>query len=263
MYNVHEINNICNYIWFDLNKNHKIHHGRLEDFLNSDAYRILISGLLVKKPIQYLVSSSDFMGLDLIVTPDVLIPRAETEGLVQWILDDIPNNYPIKALDIGTGSACISLALKKFRPAWKLYGLDISREALNIAKANSIKLELEISLIHADVFNDDYKIPQFCNLIVSNPPYIAASEMDQMDPHVLLYEPKIALFPKGDDPLVFYRWIADFAKSKLSTTFWIYLELNALQWEDTKQIFLDAPFEDVVIKQDLASLNRLIRIRKT
>lgn len=262
MYNDIEISNICNYIWFELSKNHEVIKYSLNDYLKSDAYKAILSGLLAKMPIQYIVSSSDFMGLDLYVTPDVLIPRAETETLVQWILDDIPTIYPIQAIDIGTGSACIALALKKFRPDWKLFAMDISQEALSIAKHNSIKLGLEISLIHADLFNFDTNLLQSCNLIVSNPPYIAKNEMDQMDSQVLLYEPKLALFPKGDDPLVFYRWIADYAKCKLKTPFWIYLEMNALQWKNIEKIFLDAQFEDVVIKQDLESMNRMIRIRK-
>lgn len=262
MYNAHEISNIANYIWHDLHCNSKNIYASVEDFLDTPVFNNLISDLQKKKPIQYILSSADFMGLDLIVTPDVLIPRSETESLVQWILDDIPENYPISALDIGTGSGCIALALKKFRPEWNVLALDVSESALKIANFNAEKLNLEISLIQADLFEDEVKLPLFCNLIVSNPPYISTSEIDQMDAQVLLYEPAIALFPKGNDSLIFYRWIADFAQNKLAAPTWIYLELNALQWEAIEEIFLKASFKDVVIKKDLESLNRMIRIRK-
>lgn len=262
MYNAHEINNIANYIWHEIHSNANSNYTSLEEFLKTPEFYSLITGLRHKQPIQYILSSADFMGLDLIVTPDVLIPRSETESLVQWILDDIPKNYPISALDIGTGSGCIALALKKFRPEWNVTALDVSESALKVANRNAEKLNLNISLIQADLFEDENKVPLFCNLIVSNPPYISISEIDQMDNQVLLYEPKIALFPKGDDPLIFYRWIANFVQNKLAAPTWIYLELNALQWEAIEEIFLKASFNDIVIKKDMESLNRMIRIRK-
>jgi len=262
IYNVHEINNITNYIWHDLQNKSSGKYTSLEHFLEAPAYKNLIASLLEKVPIQYVLTSADFMGLDLLVTPDVLIPRPETESLVQWILDEHPNTDIFNVLDIGTGSGCIALALKKFRPKWNLFALDVSEKALEIASTNADKLNLKISFIQADLFENEDKVPEFCNLIVSNPPYISKLEIDQMDAHVLVHEPQIALFPKGDDPLIFYKWIAEFVQKSAVVPSWIYLELNALQWEAIEQIFLNASFKDIEIRKDLESLNRMMRIRK-
>lgn len=262
IYNAHEINNIANYVWYDIQNKSRGNYTSLEHFLEAPAFKNLIARLLEKVPIQYVLSSADFMGLDLLVSPDVLIPRPETEGLVQWILDDHPHAALFNVLDIGTGSGCIALALKKFRPEWNLFALDISEKALKIASANAEKLNLKLSFIHADLFVDEDKVPGFCNLIVSNPPYISKHEVDQMDSHVLLHEPHIALFPNGDDPLIFYKRIAQFVQKSTVVPSWTYLELNALQWEAIEQIFLNASFKDIEIRKDLESLNRMMRIRK-
>lgn len=155
-------------------------------------------------PVQYIFGHTQWLGLDLQVTPATLIPRPETAELVQLVHSPSGCSRPA-VLDIGTGSGCIALALKQRHPEWSVHALDRSREALNVAEANARNLGLEVTFFQADILHDD--IPAY-DIIVSNPPYVRPSERGTMIENTLLHEPQTALFVPENDPLLFYRRIA-------------------------------------------------------
>ena len=166
------------------------------------------------EPLQYVLGSAYFFGMDLHVNNAVLIPRPETEELVKWILEEIkPNDYSVHSvLDIGTGSGAIALALKKAQPNWNVCGVDVSKEALQVAQRNSTELQLEVDWKEVDILNE--KLPGGnWTCIVSNPPYITISEGSEMRPSVVEHEPHLALFVPENDPLLFYRRILELANN--------------------------------------------------
>ena len=167
-----------------------------------------------KEPLQYVLSRAYFFGMDLHVSPAVLIPRPETEELVRWILETIkPNNHSVHSvLDIGTGSGAIALALKNAQPTWEVSGCDVSKEALQIASSNSKEFQLEVEWKEVNILEEN--LPQGkWNTIVSNPPYIPVSEGSEMRPSVVEHEPHLALFVPENDPLLFYRRILELANN--------------------------------------------------
>jgi len=175
------------------------------------------------EPLQYVLGSTYFFGMDLHVSPAVLIPRPETEELVRWILETIkPNNYSAieghyepnnhSVLDIGTGSGAIALALKKAEPTWEVSGCDISKEALQVAQRNSTEFQLEVEWKEVDILNENLPEGNW-NTIVSNPPYIPVSEGSEMRPSVVEHEPHLALFVPENDALIFYRRILELANN--------------------------------------------------
>jgi release factor glutamine methyltransferase len=161
-----------------------------------------------KEPLQYVLGKGYFFGMDLHVSPAVLIPRPETEELVRWILEQIkPNNHSVHSvLDIGTGSGAIALALKKAQPTWNVSGFDVSKEALQIASKNSKEFQLEVEWKEVDILSQNFPKGNW-NIIVSNPPYIPFSEGSEMRPSVVEHEPHLALFVTENDPMLFYRRI--------------------------------------------------------
>jgi release factor glutamine methyltransferase len=164
-----------------------------------------------KEPLQYVLGSAYFFGMDLLVNSSVLIPRPETEELVRWILETIkPNDYSV--LDIGTGSGAIALALKKAQPNWKVCGVDVSKEALQVARRNSTELQLEVEWKEVDILAENFPEGNW-TCIVSNPPYITVSEGNEMRTSVVQHEPHLALFVPENDPLLFYRRILELANN--------------------------------------------------
>ena len=164
-----------------------------------------------KEPLQYVLGKAYFFGMDLNVSPAVLIPRPETEELVRWILDEIkPNDYSV--LDIGTGSGAIALALKKAQPNWNVCGVDVSKEALQVAQINSTELQLEVEWKEVNILEENLPEGNW-NTIVSNPPYITVSEGNEMRTSVVQHEPHLALFVPENDPLLFYRRILELANN--------------------------------------------------
>lgn len=197
------------------------------------------------EPLQYILGKTWFRGLEMKVTPDVLIPRPETEELVQLILDKNRHDAP-HILDIGTGSGCIAIALKKEIPTATVYALDISEAALTVAKENAIRNNAEINYIHQDILIADFNDLKF-DIIVSNPPYIPYAEKDEMRKQVTEHEPSLALFVPDNDALLFYRRIIALAKKHLSSNGKAFCEIHenmqtALTEELTKQGILDFEF---------------------
>jgi release factor glutamine methyltransferase len=176
-----------------------------------------------KEPLQYVLARAYFFGMDLHVSPAVLIPRPETEELVRWILEAIrPNNHLVvkdqiapndySVIDIGTGSGAIALALKKSQPIWNVSGCDVSKEALQVAERNSEEFQLEVEWKEVDILSQNFPEGNW-NTIVSNPPYIPVSEGSEMRPSVVEHEPHLALFVPENDPLLFYRRILELANN--------------------------------------------------
>ena len=220
--------------------------------------------LLKGEPLQYILGQADFYGLKFKVGPSVLIPRPETEELVHWALETAKANafQSIKVLDIGTGSACIPVSFKKEYPDAIVHALEVSTEALAIAKENAIKNEVEIHFVLGDIL-DENKWPELdtFDIILSNPPYIPSEESDKMPDWVIEYEPHLALFVENEDPLLFYDTIANFAKIKLNPGGFLFFETNEFNAEKVQKVLLDKGFESVVLKQDMQGKDRMIRAK--
>ncbi|MGA1226533.1 MAG: peptide chain release factor N(5)-glutamine methyltransferase [Tamlana sp.] len=210
------------------------------------------------KPIQYIIGETEFYGLPFQVTEDVLIPRPETEELVKWVIKNANYNEPIHILDVGTGSGCIAIALAKNLPNAKIYALDVSADALKIAKQNAELNNVKIEFFKADIL----KIKKINNLnfdvIVSNPPYVREQEKELMKPNVLENEPHLALFVKDSNPLLFYEAISQFTVDNLSKKGMLFFEINEYLGRDMIAL-MKAHFSNIELKQDIFKKDRMIK----
>jgi release factor glutamine methyltransferase len=216
--------------------------------------------LLLHEPVQYVLNESWFCGLKFYVDKNVLIPRPETEELVEWIITDC--KFPVdelKILDIGCGSGCIPVALKRRLRRAEVWACDVSQEALELAKKNAATLGTAINLIQLNFLDREQwdKLPSF-DIIVSNPPYIPVKEKETMRPNVLQYEPATALFVPDNDPLIFYRAIAEFGKTHLNSSGSIYTEIHETLGADAKKLFQSAGYISEV-KKDMQQKDRIVR----
>ncbi len=227
-----------------------------------------INRLKAGEPVQYVTGIADFYGLQLRVTPEVLIPRPETEELVEWVLADNAKESVLEVLDIGTGSGCIPLALKARRPAWHCAGIDVSAEALAVARANGEQQQLEVDFGKIDVLEDPIKVMALLRratdtddfgIIVSNPPYIPPSERSRMGASTLAHEPELALFVPEADPLVFYRKIGELGQKTLASGGKLFFETNEFNHGQVMQLLTDLGYQDVQGKQDLQGKWRMVR----
>lgn len=230
----------------------------------TDAFFEVLEELKNQKPIQYILGETEFYGLKFKVDQNVLIPRPETEELVDWIIKSNKSRLePLKILDIGTGSGCIAVSLAKHLKNAQVYALDISSEALEVANGNAKINGTEITFINADIL--DMKSYQSVfnetgfDIIVSNPPYVRHSEQLEMKPNVLDHEPHLALFVEDNNALVFYKAIIDFATRYLNSNGEIYFEINQYLGEETKQLLIDAHFKNVDLLMDLNANNRMLK----
>lgn len=215
----------------------------------------ILNRLLHKEPIQYIFGHTLWRGLDLRVTPDTLIPRPETAELVQKILDDHPQSTSLRVLDIGTGSGCIAIALKAERPLWDVTAIDISDKALEIARHNATTCHTDIRFLQTDILcpNALADEPQF-DCIVSNPPYIKDEEKVSMESNVLDYEPHSALFVSNDDPLLFYRRIAELKKAPQ-----LYFEINEQLGNEISSLLKSLSYHNITILQDIFGKDRFAK----
>ena len=229
-------------------------------------FNFAVKELKKHKPIQHILGKADFYGLKFIVSKNVLIPRPETEELVQLVIKEnqynsiLDTSYSI--LDIGTGSGCIAIALKKNIPDAGIYAIDVSEEALMIAEQNAELNNVNINFIKQDILSSVLANELFkktLDLIVSNPPYIRELERKQMSANVLNYEPHLALFVPDDNPLIFYKGIANFAIKHLKPQGKLYLEINEYFGEETKELLEKKGFKDVVLIKDINGKNRILR----
>ena len=225
-----------------------------------DALKLLKS----QKPIQYILGETEFYGLPFKVNEHTLIPRPETEELVEWILKHQSIEDKINILDIGTGSGCIAISLAKHLPQAKVYALDISKEALKIAKQNADLNEVVVTFLEADIlkpkvnWNLEFKSLEF-DIIVSNPPYIREQEKELMKPNVLENEPHLALFVNDENPLIFYQTITQFAIKNLRKNGMLLFEINEYLGNDMIQLLNQNNFKNIELKQDIFKKDRMIK----
>jgi len=221
-------------------------------------FREIIDRLKAGEPIQYILGDCYFHGNRFFVSPDVLIPRPETEELVDWILKEDAFH---SLLDIGTGSGCIAISLKKERSSAEIYAMDISEKALSIAKKNALLNDAPIHFIHDSILSPRTS-NQTYDIIVSNPPYILQKEKAAMHKNVLEHEPHLALFVDDEEPLLFYKKIAEYGIHHLTEQGLLFFEINALLGKETKEMLEEYGYHDVVIKTDINGKERMIRCRK-
>ena len=230
-----------------------------ETILPVDFERIKSVVLRLKnsEPIQYIFGETEFFGLKLKVNSSVLIPRPETEELVEWVVQSkLSENC--KVLDIGTGSGCIAIAIKSRLKNAEVSGIDISVEALETARLNAIENGLEINFYPTDIFNMNNFEGEKFDVIVSNPPYIRESEKVLMHSNVLNYEPEIALFVSDNDPLKYYRAIAIFAKRSLHENGKLFFEINENFKSEMVELLSDIGFNNIEIRKDINGKNRMV-----
>lgn len=223
-----------------------------------------LTELLQHKPVQYVLNEAWFYKMKFFVNGNVLIPRPETEELVELIVNDIDsgnlrNSKPINILDIGSGSGCISIALKKELPKANISAIDISEKALEVAEKNARELNTPVDFLQIDFLDENKWNTLFqYDIIVCNPPYIPLKEKDSLGRNVIDFEPAVALFVDNDNPFIFYQKIAQFSKNHLRANGRIYLEVHELQAEDIKGILENEGFT-ATIKKDIYGKNRMVR----
>lgn len=223
-----------------------------------DFFQKALKGLKKQLPIQYIIGETEFYGLLFRVNKNVLIPRPETEELVNWIIEEHTRSSTLKILDIGTGSGCIAISLAKNLINAEVFALDVSSEALKTTKFNAEINNAAIQFIEADILTLS-KLPNTFDIIVSNPPYVRELEKEQMQQNVLANEPHLALFVKDENPLLFYNAIADFAKNHLIKNGNLYFEINQYLGKQTIKLLQSKSFKNIQLKKDIFGADRMIK----
>jgi release factor glutamine methyltransferase len=241
----------------------------------SNQLRQNLQRLQLHEPVQYVMNKAWFYGMELYVDKNVLIPRPETEELVKWIIDDVKasgkevfvrgameadETTQLKILDVGTGSGCIALALKKKMPKAEVWGCDISEEALNVARRNGSFLNIRVDFQGVNFLEEEQqKSLPTVDIIVSNPPYIPLNEKGQMHANVVDYEPHAALFLPDNDPLIFYKALADFGKKRLYANGSIYMEIHEEIGNEVLRLFKKNGYDRVESRKDMQGKERMVK----
>ena len=212
------------------------------------------------RPVQYIVGKAEFMDMALEVNSAVLVPRPETEELVYWIASEYPQK--VRILDVGTGSGCIAISLARSIAGAEVSALDISREALDVARRNGERYAPQVEFVEGDALSDFDKLfaGEF-DVVVSNPPYIPASDVERMRPNVVDYEPHGALFVSDDDPLIFYRSIARVARRMLKPSGALYFEIYEALAEQMEEMLRREGYSQIVVREDFRGKPRMICAR--
>ncbi len=224
-------------------------------------FRDKIKRLLNGEPFQYLLGSTFFHSVEIEVNENALIPRPETEELVEWILNELPESS-CALLDIGTGTGCIPLAIAFNRPKDEVFGCDISEQALALAKHNNTSLGLSVNFFQADCLNwkeNDFLLNNNWDVIVSNPPYIPEKEKEMMAKHVTEFEPAQALFVPNDDAILFYRSIGELAKKSLKKSGKLMVEIHEQFEKEVVSCFQKIGFQSIEVRKDLQGKPRMIK----
>jgi release factor glutamine methyltransferase len=231
----------------------------LSEKSESQIYNI-IQELKRFKPLQYILGETEFYGLRFFVDSAVLIPRPETEELVEWVISDCKGKDNLSIIDIGTGSGCIPIALAKNLPKAQVFAIDISEDALDIARKNALENMVNIQFIQSDILKRSLSKDFNFDVIVSNPPYVISDQKVQMSANVLDYEPHIALFAPDQNPFVFYEAIAEIAQTHLKPDGTLYFEINeALPYETAESI--NKYGFNTELKQDINGKYRMIKAK--
>jgi release factor glutamine methyltransferase len=272
LYDTREIDSLCTvtlveHIGFSSAKIKAFPESELTPEQSVEIKKVLIR-LKTGEPIQYILGHTEFYGLQFKVNPSVLIPRPETEELVEWLISSVRSwqlavgsgHQTLKILDIGTGSGCIAISLKKNLKDAEVSAIDISTEALKTAKGNAKLNRAVINFIHADILNlkSEIEIPKF-EIIVSNPPYVTQADKKQMHINVTDFEPHTALFVPKNDPLIFYKAIADFAAKHLSQNGLLFLEINESYGKQIVELLTHKSFKNIELKKDMSDRFRMIK----
>ena len=222
----------------------------------------VLEDLLTEKPLQYILGEVPFRKLNLKVNSSVLIPRPETEELVGWILEDYTKlNHKVELIDLGTGSGCIALSLKKEQSFFSVYALDIDQPILDLVQQNAEENKLEINCIKGDI-NDLHRLKLKVEVIVSNPPYITPKEKEEIKNNVLNFEPHQALFVPQDNPLLYYQKILEYAEESLQSKGRIYFEINPLFESEMEALIFSFDSYTITKRLDIFGKIRMLRLEK-
>lgn len=222
-----------------------------------EKWNSVLAELEKHRPIQYIFGKAHFYGMDFEVNENTLIPRPETEELVDWIIHENRSGGKIRILDIGTGSGCIAISLAKNLPGAEVFAVDVSEKALEVATGNASRNNVKVNFILKDILTAE-SLPEAFDVIVSNPPYVRELEKAEIKPNVLEYEPHLALFVEDSDPLLFYRKIALLAKGNLPQNGRLYFEVNQYLGNETAEMLEGYGFKNVVLRKDLYGNDRMI-----
>ncbi|WP_348825169.1 peptide chain release factor N(5)-glutamine methyltransferase [Flavobacterium aestuarii] len=224
-------------------------------------WNLILEQLKLEIPIQYLLGKTSFYGLDFEVNENVLIPRPETEELVDWILESQKpkaESQNLKILDIGTGSGCIAISLAKNIPNAQVFALDVSEKALATAKKNAVRNEVNITFLHQSILETADLGREF-DIIVSNPPYVRHLEKEEIRKNVLDNEPHLALFVEDDDALIFYRKISELAQKNLSDSGELYFEINQYLGKEMVDLLEAMNFKNIELRKDIYGNDRMMK----
>ncbi len=225
---------------------------------NLEFFKKAITDLNNSVPIQYIIGETEFYGLPFKVNPHVLIPRPETEELVEWITNSIDPNKTLKILDIGTGSGCIAISLAQKLPNANVFAIDVSANAIKTAKQNADLNNVKVHFMKFDILKIE-KLTDTFDIIVSNPPYVRELEKVQIKPNVLKNEPHLALFVKDDNPLLFYNKIANLAMNYLNKNGSLFFEINQYLGKPMIDLLSKKGFQNIKLKKDFYQVDRMIK----
>ena len=221
----------------------------------------ILNELSTGKPIQYILGKTEFYGLPFLVNPSVLIPRPETEELVDWAINSLKTeiNNSAHIIDIGTGSGCIAISIKKHLPDFKVSAIDISATAIQTATKNAKLNQVEVEFSEEDILNPKATKTKKYKVIISNPPYVTLLDKRQMHTNVTDFEPHNALFVSDDDPLIFYRFIAKFAIKHLDQNGLLFFEINESYGQETVNLLDELGFKEISLRKDLSGRDRMLK----